>query len=107
MSPRTINKFAKYALQFQDVEKAFQVSYLNKLADESEIGSARNLFMNVFGKEIQMAERCKACNKIMQDSEVYYRPDYEVFEDMCRVCRHSQYEDEDDEDSEVYLPEQY
>ena len=35
--------------------------------------------------------RCKACNNALKESEIIWRKDLEIFEDLCVNCRHHAY----------------
>lgn len=32
--------------------------------------------------------RCKACDKVLEESEILWRPTIEQWEDLCRTCRY-------------------
>ena len=40
-----------------------------------------------------MAGRCKACNKILSESEIIWNEDAQLHEELCRRCRNAVHKD--------------
>ena len=45
--------------------------------------------------------RCKGCDAVLTDHEMYIREETGEFEDLCLVCRKASQCDEDDVESEI------